>query len=273
MNKRLSKREKQILDNLDRLLAGESLSESSGFVEDKIFQALKRADSTGEALLKQQNETARLISDLAHQIKTPLSALSLHLELAEDEALSAEEQGTALKECRQQAERIRFLTQAMFKVSRLESGLISVRRQPWDLCRTIMGAVESISPAAVEKGLSLSLNLPKSLTVAHDPVWTGEAILNILDNGVKYTEHGGLSLSLSRGAIYTRLDIADTGPGISPRDYPLVFARFYRGNTGAQSGTGLGLSIAREILRQQGGNITVESPGKGCIFSLFLQNC
>ena len=100
--------------------------------------------------------------------------------------------------------------------------------------------------------------------------------MNLFDNAVKYTESGGITVLLEQGGIYTRIDVTDTGMGIAPCDYTNIFARFYRvrhKETNHIEGTGLGLSIAREILRQQGGNITVSSNEKGTTFSVFLQNC
>ena len=273
MRKRLYKTEKQILDNLDRLLAGQMLHPPESFLEEKILQALKRAETSSEQLARQQESTARLLSDLSHQLKTPLSALSLHLELAGDPSLTPEEQEEALRESRLQAEKIRFLSNAMFKVSRLESGLIAVRKHPADLCDTVRKAAETVRPAALEKGLAFALSLPESAVLPHDPVWTREALVNLLDNAVKYTSDGGVTVQLEKGAVFTRIDVRDTGPGLAPEEYARVFSRFYRGKTGQAEGTGLGLSIAREILRRQDGNITVQSDGKGCTFSLFLQNC
>lgn len=276
MNEKLSKRDKALLENLDRLLAGQPVKEPSDFIEDKILQVLKTYEYTEEKRAQEQANVARLMSDISHQIKTPLSALSLHLELAGDEALNASERRAALDECRKQSEKIRFLSENMFKAARLESGLISVQKTYDDIIPTILSSVSTIQPAVSSKGLTLDVHIPDSLIVPHDPVWMKEAILNILDNAVKYTESGHITVTLEKGAIYTRIDIADTGIGISPENYAKVFERFYRvrqSGTENVDGTGLGLSIAREILRQQGGNIMVSSNNEGCIFSLFLQNC
>lgn len=276
MNEKLSKRDKALLENLDRLLAGQPVKEPSDFIEDKILQVLKTYEYTEEKRAQEQANVARLMSDISHQIKTPLSALSLHLELAGDEALNASERRAALDECRKQSEKIRFLSENMFKAARLESGLISVQKTYDDIIPTILSSVSTIQPAVSSKGLTLDVHIPDSLIVPHDPVWVKEAILNILDNAVKYTESGHITVTLEKGAIYTRIDIADTGIGISPENYAKVFERFYRvrqSGTENVDGTGLGLSIAREILRQQGGNIMVSSNSEGCIFSLFLQNC
>ncbi len=276
MRRRLSKKEKKIIDNLDRLLAGEPAAKASGFLEEKLLQVLKTYEYTEEKRAGEQENIARLISDMSHQLKTPLSALSLHLELAEDASLNEAERSLELKECRIQADKIRFFSEAIFKAARLESGLISVQRAKEDIIPTVRSAIDAMHPALEAKGLSLKVHMPEVLIVPHDPVWTKEALMNLIDNAVKYTDSGGITITAEQGAIYTRIDIADTGIGIAPEEYPKIFSRFYRArHTGTKrvEGTGLGLSIAREILRQQGGNITVASGEAGSTFSVFLQNC
>ena len=276
MKRALSKQDRATLENLDRMLAGQTPNAPSGFLEEKILQVLKNFELTEEKRARQQENTARLMSDMSHQIKTPLAALSLHLELAGDEALDAEERAAALLECRGQAEKICFLSEVMFKAARLEAGLIAVKKEKTDIVFTIHSAVAVMQPRIAAKELDLHLHLPDSLILPHDPVWTKEAILNVLDNAVKYTEHGSITLTLEKGASYTCIQIADTGIGIAPEDYAKVFARFYRARQSAAErveGTGLGLSIARDIMRKQDGNITVASNENGSVFSLFLQNC
>ena len=281
MKERLNKTERNVLDNLDRMIAGKPPLPPSGFLEQKLMQTLKAFQSTEEKRAAEQNSTAQLMSDISHQIKTPIAALSLHLELARDETLTAEERAAELEECALLAEKIDFLSDAIFKVARLEAGLISVIRVNEDIVKTIMSALLTVKPAAEAKRLSLEYGtLPARLYIPHDPVWTREALINLLDNAIKYTNEGGVCVSLDPGAIFLRIDIADTGIGIFPEDYTKIFSRFYRvrqKDTERVAGTGLGLSIAREIMRQMGGNITVksgtENDGKGSVFSLFLQNC
>lgn len=275
MIKKLSKRDKLILDNLDRILAGEPVNEASSFLEEKLLQVLRSFEYTEEKRLKEQESTSRLMSDISHQIKTPLSALLVHLDLVDDEALTSAERTSALMECKKQSNKISFLCEAMFKASRLETGLISVKPIEEDIVLTLSSAISVIKPAVLLKGLTLNEDFPQSLIISHDPIWTKEALVNILDNAIKYTETGSITIFMEKGAIYTRIDITDTGIGIAPDDYTKIFQRFYRARQTTSNqieGTGLGLSIAREIMRQQSGNITVSSNYKGSTFSLFLQN-
>ena len=276
MKERLNKAEKNILDRLDKILAGQNPGEPATFLEEKLWQTLKKFEYSDEKRTKEQESIHRLMSDISHQIKTPLSALLLHLELASDGSLNDEEQAAALRECKEQADKISFLSEIIFKVVKLENGLISVKRADADIVKTAAEAVSVMKTAAELKNLTINMDFPECLIIPHDPLWTKEALINMLDNAVKYTNSGGITVKIEQGAIYTRIDIADTGIGIASEDYTKIFARFYRARTTGTErieGTGLGLFIAREILRQQDGNITVTSTfGKGSVFSAFLQN-
>lgn len=277
MKKRwLTRKEKRILDQLDRLIAGQEVLPPSGYLEEKLVQTIRSFRLTEEQRASEQGKLQELMSGLSHQLKTPLSALSVHLELASDDSLTEGERREALTESRRQAEKVGLLTDALFKAARLETGLIAVRKVPGDLAATIRDAVAAIRPMAEAGGLAVDMKLPDSLDVPHDPLWTKEALLNLLDNAVKYTASGAVTVAAERGAIYTRVDVSDTGAGIAPEDYTKIFSRFYRVRPVGMErveGMGLGLPIAREILRQQQGNLTVSSVlGKGSVFSLFLQN-
>lgn len=277
MREHLSKTEKRILDKLDNILAGQKPGTPSSFLEEKLWQVLKKLEYNDEKRAKEQESIHKLMSDISHQIKTPLSALLLHLELATDESLNREEQNTAIKECKEQANKISFLSEVVFKVAKLENGLISVKAIKSDIVKTIKEALTAVRSAAELKKLKINESLPEYLEILHDPLWTKEALINILNNAVKYTNTGNINVNIEQGAIYTQINIEDTGIGISNEEYTKIFERFYRVRTAGTErieGTGLGLFIAREILRQQNGNITVNSIiGKGSVFSVFLQNC
>ena len=277
MREHLSKTEKRILDKLDNILAGQKPGTPSSFLEEKLWQVLKKLEYNDEKRAKEQESIHKLMSDISHQIKTPLSALLLHLELATDESLNREEQNTAIKECKEQANKISFLSEVVFKVAKLENGLISVKAIKSDIVKTIKEALTAVRSAAELKKLKINESLPEYLEILHDPLWTKEALINILNNAVKYTNTGNINVNIEQGAIYTQINIEDTGIVISNEEYTKIFERFYRVRTAGTErieGTGLGLFIAREILRQQNGNITVNSIiGKGSVFSVFLQNC
>jgi len=273
----LRRKEAKLADKLDKLLAGEIIEMPAGLLEEKLWQVLCKLETNDRQRQAERESVLSLVSDISHQLKTPLAALSLHLELLEDESLTEEERMEFLSECQTQTKKIQWFSDALLKIARLETGLITVDKINADLVKTIKEAISSVKPLAMFKGLTIEEYLPNSLEIAHDPVWTKEALVNIMDNAIKYSTVGNITVTLEKSAIYTRIDISDTGVGIYPDEYAKVFTRFYRArgsDINRTEGTGLGLTIAREILRQQGGNIIVSSEkGKGSVFSIFLQNC
>jgi signal transduction histidine kinase len=271
----LKRREAELSAKIDRLLAGERIGMPAGLLEEKVWQVLRVLEQSEQKSRAERESVLGLMGDVSHQLKTPLASLALHLDLAGDPSLTDEERAAFLSECKKQTEKIGWLTEALLKVARLETGMIAVKKISADLAVTVHEAVSSVTAQAGAKGLTVTERLPETLIIAHDPVWTKEALCNILDNAVKYTDKGGITAALERGPIYARIDISDTGAGVPPEEYARIFTRFYRvrgDGTRRVEGTGLELTIAREIMRLQGGNITVSSgPGSGSVFSVFLQ--
>lgn len=221
---------------------------------------------------EEKNEIKSLISNLSHQLKTPVASLKLYGELLEDDALTPAQRAEYLAVLRGALEKLVFLTDTMIKMTRLESGIVVLEPQFCDIGETILAAIAPMFRQARDKGLELLHTEPAEKTeLPHDPKWTAEALLNILDNAVKYTEKGQISISTQRYEMYFRIDIADTGAGIPEAEQPLVFQRFFRGkNTAGAQGAGIGLYLSRTIITGQGGYIKLRSAPSGSTFSVFL---
>lgn len=225
-----------------------------------------------EESLREKETVKGLISDISHQTRTPLANMKLYLELLEEETLSEEGAGFLVKLC-EQTEKMDFLMQSMVKMSRLETGILQIRREKQDLSETIRRAVADVVPAAAAKEIDLFVDCPDGMMVPHDGKWTQEAVSNILDNAVKYTESGGqIHLSVERQEIFWQIAIADTGKGIAVERQAQIFTRFYREpEVHDKPGVGIGLYLARRIIELQKGYIEVRSEaGKGACFRLYL---
>lgn len=225
-----------------------------------------------EESLREKETVKGLISDISHQTRTPLANMKLYLELLEDETLSEEGTGFLAKLC-EQTEKMDFLMQSMVKMSRLETGILQIRQEKQDLSETIRRAVADVVPAAAAKEIDLFVDCPDGMMVPHDGKWTQEAVSNILDNAVKYTESGGqIHLSVERQEIFWQIAIADTGKGIAVERQAQIFTRFYREpEVHDKPGVGIGLYLARRIIELQKGYIEVRSEaGKGACFRLYL---
>ena len=222
---------------------------------------------------EERRELQSLISDISHQVKTPVSNLKMAADTLLEKPVSEAERIDFIRGIRSQTDKLDFLFQALVKTSRLETGVIQLEKKPGRLFDTVAQAMSGIVYAAEKKEITVSVDCSEDLTVSHDGKWTSEALFNLLDNAVKYTPAGGkIAVSVVLWEMYVEIKVTDTGKGISESNQAAIFRRFYREEeVHDQQGVGIGLYLAREIVTRQGGYIKVVSePGKGSEFSIML---
>lgn len=240
-------------------------------VEAKMRRYLEGSGVTKARLAEQQARVQALIADISHQTKTPISNILLYAALLGDKPLPDD-----CRDCVQalsaQADKLRFLIEALVKAGRLETGVIAVHPKADSVAALIADALSEAAPKAQAKGITLS-GTDVDASACFDCKWTGEALGNLLDNAIKYTPAGGLvTISVVPYELFCRIDVTDTGIGLTEDESARVFERFYRAPAAHDApGVGLGLYLAREIAAANGGYIKVSSrPGAGSTFSLFL---
>ena len=222
---------------------------------------------------EERQELQTLVSDISHQVKTPVSNLKMATDTLLTRPVTETERIDFIKGVRSQTDKLEFLFQALVKTSRLETGVIRLEKKPECIYNTVAQAMSGIVYAAEKKQINVSIHCPENLTVAHDSKWTAEALFNLLDNAVKYTPVGGkITVIVEEWEMYVEIKVIDTGKGISESNQAAIFRRFYREEeVHEQPGVGIGLYLAREIVTQQGGYIKVVSEiGKGSAFSIML---
>ena len=222
---------------------------------------------------EERQELQSLISDISHQVKTPVSNLKMAADTLLEKPVSEAERIDFIRGIFSQTDKLDFLFQALVKTSRLETGVIQLEKKPGRLFDTVAQAMSGIVYAAEKKEITVFVDCSEDLTVSHDGKWTSEALFNLLDNAVKYTPAGGkITVSVVLWEMYVEIKVADTGKGISESNQAAIFRRFYREEeVHDQQGVGIGLYLAREIVTRQGGYIKVVSePGKGSEFSIML---
>ena len=222
---------------------------------------------------EERRELQSLISDISHQVKTPVSNLKMAADTLLEKPVSEAERIDFIRGIFSQTDKLDFLFQALVKTSRLETGVIQLEKKPGRLFDTVAQAMSGIVYAAEKKEITVSVDCSEDLTVSHDGKWTSEALFNLLDNAVKYTPAGGkIAVSVVLWEMYVEIKVVDTGKGISESNQAAIFRRFYREEeVHEQQGVGIGLYLAREIVTRQGGYIKVVSePGKGSEFSIML---
>lgn len=268
---------------LDEIISGKTLEEEDEEnLQDSLWGKVYEKLSRVEHIWKQKEEQTQrekqmlkeFISDISHQTRTPMANLKIYTEFLKEEPLSEKGKGF-LMDMEGQTGKLDFLLQSMVKVSRLETGLIRIRSRKTQVLETLGKAVAAIVPKAEKKEISLSVDCDKGAVLWYDRKWTEEAIFNLLDNAVKYTEPGGqIHIRVMVGEIFTRISVQDTGKGIATERQAEIFARFYREpEVHEQEGIGIGLYLARKIIELQKGYIEVRSQmGEGSDFSIYLPN-
>lgn len=270
-----------ICNALDDVILGRNpmqnldLETQSSKIRSKLDMIIKMAKYSEEQAVLQKQKLQQIVSDISHQVKTPISNILMYTDTLELKDSYDKEQQKFLFIIKSQVKKLEFLMQSLVKMSRLESEMFIMKQKRTCLFPVISKAVSSVLLDADKKQLRLSVACPQELSVFFDEKWTEEAITNVLDNAIKYTDSGGkISIHVEAWQIYTKIEIKDTGHGICPEHQNDIFKRFYREKKVHEiSGVGLGLYLTREILEKQGGYITVTSyPEKGSCFSIFLPN-
>lgn len=221
---------------------------------------------------KEKDDITALISDISHQLKTPLANLNIYNSLLLDENLDHSKRIEFTKNMENQLEKLNWLLESLIKMSRLEAGIIKLNAENQSISQTVLQAISTSSNKAEEKGINIIFNAG-DISLVHDIKWTQEAIFNILDNAVKYSsKNTKINVSIMKYELFCRIDIKDEGDGIIESDINKIFTRFYRGeNTKNIEGVGIGLFLSRKIISAQGGYIKAKSTlGKGSVFSVFL---
>ena len=244
-------------------------------LEEDLEETRRHFELTERKLRREEQNTKSLVTDISHQLKTPLASLKMSYELADSPELTAEEHAEFTRKEREEVSRMESLLGVFSQLTRLESGMIQIRPENSSLKKTISEAVGSIYMKAFEKGIDISLEEFPDVMIPHDPRWTAEVILNILDNAVKYSPSGtAVSIRVLELASYMMVEISDQGIGIPASDIQNIFKRFYRGSAPevkSADGSGVGLYLARRILEEQGGTICVKTgTDGGSTFALTL---
>lgn len=265
----------QIMNRLDRMLenAMNGTDMESGFdetkmsaLETKMAKYLAMNQTRKAELEEEKLRVHALISDISHQTKTPIANLMLYSQLLE-ESNPTEQQKQCITALVAQAEKLNFLIASLVKGSRLENGIISVVPKLQEVQGVINRVMEQAGERVVQRGAYAQVN------AFYDLKWTTEALYNIVDNAMKYSdEESEIEIEVRPYQLFCRIDICDKGIGISEEELPKIFARFYRSQeVSHKEGVGLGLYLSREIITQQGGYIKVSSKeGMGSVFSVFL---
>lgn len=227
-----------------------------------------------ERLEVEENSTKSLITDISHQLKTPLASLKMSYELSQESNLTQTEKEEFIRKERQEILKLESLLEELVKLSRLESHMIQVEKRETRIRTLITEAMNQVILKAYEKNIKFEADIPEDTTIYVDEKWTVEAIVNVLDNAIKYSDRNkSVDLRVTKLPNLLLIEIEDEGMGIPPDELHKVFQRFYRGKKASEQvkeGAGVGLYLARRILEEQGGTITAKRKNIGTTLRITL---
>lgn len=274
-------RTRRLLGRLDHMLesAMDGHFSESEYTEDmlsrleaRMYQYLSMDRQDRKETAKERDAVKSLVSDISHQTKTPVANILLYSQLLQENESLDERARQIAGQIEMQTEKLNFLIQSLIRTSRLENGIVAVVPKEDRILELIHDLPHPASAQAKGVEYHIVEEMP-DICACFDRKWTVEALSNLVDNAVKYTPPGGkVTVSVQEYEMFVRIDVADTGIGISEEETAKIFARFYRSpHVQEERGAGLGLYLAREILHREGGYIKVASvPGEGSVFSVFL---
>ena len=262
-----------LVEQQERQIFSEAEDTLTARLQHQLLKLRNILTAQNQMLAQEKEQIKTLISDISHQIKTPIAAANTFAELLSDGELSAEERTEYITTLQMSLGKLTFLTNSLIKMSRLESDIISLKPEKNSLNEIVLQAVKTVYAKAKEKGILITFECAQAFEAVLDFNWTAEAISNVIDNAVKYTPQGGfVRLQITEYPSFLRLDISDSGVGIPEEEQAKIFGRFYRGKQSVGTdGVGIGLYLTREIINKQNGYMKVSSDENGSTFSLFLK--
>ena len=235
-------------------------------IEGQLTSLSEQLRHNEERLELEKEETRSLVTDISHQLKTPVAGLKACFEILSQGDLNQEEEKEFLEQCTRQLKGLEALVGALVNISRMETGMIQIRREPADILETLVTAVNRVYLKAEEKQIAIEFEESEDLAailIPHDVKWLCEAFINILENAVKYSPgNTKIHIRMIKLTTFLRIEIEDQGIGIPREAYHKIFKRFYRGEAREirqAEGSGVGLYLTREILERHGGSVTVAS--------------
>lgn len=267
----------ELSDYLRRITSGEyslDIRDNSegelSILKSDIYKVTLMLSEQGSVLQEDKIKLTNAISDISHQLKTPLTSMMMMADLLSDPKLNEEKRVEFTRNIGVQLERIEWLVSSLLKLSKIDAGTAVFKKEQVVVLDLIRKAIDPVLIPIDIKQVTLVVEEDATVSFLGDLNWTAEAILNILKNAVEHSkEKGTINISFSENALSTEITIKDDGKGIPKEDLPYIFKRFYKGKNANEDSVGIGLAMAHSIIRSQGGSVEVISQaGQGAKFQI-----
>ena len=241
-------------------------------IDSKLYKLSEVVKGKNNKVNNAKVEIEQMVSDITHQVKTPISNIRMYSDTIINNDLSKEQEKEFLNVISNQVDKLEFLMDSLTKMSKLETNMIVLNKESSKFMECIEKAKEQVIPLAENKNIEIEI-IGENCIIQYDKKWTLEAICNILENAIKYTnQNGKIRIHLEKLESFLKIDIIDNGIGIDQENISNIFKRFFRERKVHNiNGVGIGLYLSKNIIENQNGYIKVKSKvNKGTTFSVFL---
>ena len=229
----------------------ESSDDEFSKLQDEIYKTVTELYQTREEALTARNNFAENLSNIAHQLKTPITSISLIVQMAKEHLGD-----TRTAEIERQINRLMHLEEALLLLSRIDAGTLVIDRKPIDVFTILSLAADNLYELSMQKGILIDVPEMGEMNINVDLNWTMEAVMNLMKNCVEATgTDTAVHCSYEKNPLYVQIRIWDEGEGFAREDLPHLFERFYRGENTKNTGIGIGLSLSKAIIEMQNGII------------------
>ncbi|WP_053363378.1 HAMP domain-containing sensor histidine kinase [Bacillus sp. FJAT-27251] len=239
-------------------------------LKSQIYKVTRMLSEQGAVLSEDKAKLSNAISDISHQLKTPLTSMMVMADLLRDNRLEDAKRAEFTRNLQVQLERMEWLVSSLLKLSKIDAGTIAFKKEKVLVGPLVRKAIEPLLVPMDIKMQRLSVDGDENAAFIGDFNWSAEALINIIKNCVEHTGEGGeITIVFSENALYTEIEIGDNGNGIAKEDLPYIFQRFYKGKNASDDSVGIGLAMAHSIIASQQGDIVVKSvKGVGTTFQI-----
>ena len=282
-NKTEAKRIEELSDYLEQVNMGKAVVLSASGedlfskLEDEIYKTVTFLYQTKDAAVQAKNDFAENLSNIAHQIKTPITAISLSLQTLSEMPMKKEYEKDRMEQIKKQLNRLIHLEESLLVLSRLDAGTLRFQKEDVDVFTLLVLAADNLQELFADSGTFIDIPESGEMAVTADLNWTMEAVINVMKNCMEHNAGGTVHCSYGQNPLYTEIFIWDEGDGFAKEDIPHLFKRFYRGKNADAggnirgSGIGIGLALSKEIIEHQNGTIRAKNlPNGGACFEIRL---
>ena len=233
-------------------------------LEDEIYKTVTFLYQTKDSAVQAKNEFAENLSNIAHQLKTPITAISLSVQMMKQSMDKKH-----LEQIGKQLLRLTYLEEALLVLSRIDAGTLHLQKDEVDVYTLLVLAADNLQELFVNSHTSVEISELSGMLVTVDLDWTMEAVMNLMKNCMEHSPGGTVHCSYVQNPLYTEILIWDDGKGFAKEEIPHLFERFYRGENACEGGIGIGLALSKEMIERQNGTIRAKNkPDGGALFEI-----